>query len=134
MERALLTLHHAPLCRHGREEQLAGFITARLSPLRECNPADRAVLGLSSRFHDGQRVLYILTVGVLAPLRQRGLGSALLAAMLERGAKLGACTAFLHVIEYNSAAIAFYRRQGFRELALLPEFYYIGCDAACCYP
>ena len=85
------------------------------------------MLGLSSRFHDGLHVLYILTVGVLPHLRQRGLGSALLAAMLERGAKSGACTAFLHVIDYNSAAIAFYRRQGFRELALLPEFYYIGC-------
>lgn len=102
-------------------------MTARVCALRGCDPTDRALLGLGSAFQDATCVLYILTLGVMPPLRQRGLGSALLGAMLARGAKSGCCTAFLHVIDYNTAAIAFYRRKGFQQLALLPDFYCIGC-------
>ena len=120
--------------RRGGREEWAGFITARLGALRECGAADRAALGLASPFYSGVPVLYILTLGVLGPLRQRGLGSALLAAMLARGARSGACTAFLHVIEHNTAALALYRANGFQQLALLPDFYYIGCAQMCAVP
>ena len=71
--------------------------------------------------------MYILTLGVLQHAQQRGVGSSLLAAMRERAARSGCCSAFLHVIDYNAAAIGFYRKHGFQELALLPQFYYIGC-------
>ena len=73
------------------------------------------------------QVMYILTLGVLQHAQQRGVGSSLLAAMRERAARSGCCSAFLHVIDYNAAAIGFYRKRGFQELALLPQFYYIGC-------
>lgn len=35
-------------------------------------------------------------------------------------------SAFLHVIDYNLTAIAFYHRSKFQEIALLHDFYYIG--------
>lgn len=35
-------------------------------------------------------------------------------------------SAFLHVIDYNLTAMAFYQRSKFQEIALLHDFYYIG--------
>lgn len=75
---------------------------------------------------DAYNVLYILTVGVLEPLRHRGIGSNLLAAILEQAKQHCCLRVFLHVIDYNAAAIAFYRRKSFQEVALLHDFYYIG--------
>lgn len=42
--------------RHGRLEELVGFITARVSPLRDCNATDRALLGLGSPYFDDMQV------------------------------------------------------------------------------
>ena len=51
--------------------------------LHECNPTDRVLMNLNSAYLDGQRVLYILTLGVLESARQQGIGSALLRLILE---------------------------------------------------
>lgn len=109
-----------------KEEQLAGFLTARVCCLRECNTTDRVLLGLNSSLVDGYNALYILTVGVLEPLRHCGVGSKLLAAILEQARERNCLCVFLHVIDYNAAAIAFYQRNCFQEIALLHDFYYIG--------
>ena len=58
--------------------------------------------------------------------RQKGIGSVLLAAILEHAQQKGCLSVFLHVIEYNAAAISFYRRNGFQEMAVLKDFYYVG--------
>lgn len=71
------------LYRIGPHEELVGFITARVSLLHECNPTDRVLMNLNSAYLDGQRVLYILTLGVLESARQQGIGSALLRLILE---------------------------------------------------
>ncbi len=34
---------------------------------------------------------------------------------------------YLHAIDYNAPAIAFYQRQGFAEVSLVHNFYRIGC-------
>ena len=60
-----------------------GFITARICLLHECNPTDRVLLNLNSASLDGQRVLYILTLGVSEGARQKGIGSALLRLVLR---------------------------------------------------
>lgn len=70
-------------CRNGYHEELVGFITARVCLLHECNPTDRVLMNLNSAYLDGQRVLYILTLGVLEGARQQGIGSALLRLILE---------------------------------------------------
>ena len=60
-----------------------GFITARICLLHECNPTDRVLMKLNNACLDGQRVLYILTLGVLEGARQQGIGSALLRLILD---------------------------------------------------
>ena len=48
-----------------------GFITARLTPLAESDPKDRALLGLAGAAADRQRAVYILTLGTVPALRQQ---------------------------------------------------------------
>ncbi|CAK0758483.1 hypothetical protein CVIRNUC_002623 [Coccomyxa viridis] len=112
--------------RFGYQEELIGFITARICLLHECNRTDRALLNLNSARLDGQSVLYILTLGVLESVRQQGIGSALLRIVLHEAQTKKCLSAFLHVIDYNLTAIAFYQRSKFQEIALLHDFYYIG--------
>ncbi len=50
---------------------MVGFITARLTPLTESDPKDRALLGLAGAGADRQRAVYILTLGTLPALRQQ---------------------------------------------------------------
>ena len=50
-------------------EQLVGFVTTRAFQLYECDPLDRALLGLSHRLLDHEKVSYILTLGVLPAFR-----------------------------------------------------------------
>ncbi|BDA41021.1 probable N-alpha-acetyltransferase 50 [Coccomyxa sp. Obi] len=116
----------AAVYRIGPKEELAGFLTARVCCLRECDTTDRVLLGLSSSLVDAYNALYILTVGVLEPVRHRGIGSKLLAAILEQAKERCCSSVYLHVIEYNAAAIAFYKRNRFQEIALLHNFYFIG--------
>lgn len=97
-----------------------------MCPLRDCSITDRILLNLRSPLLDNHNILYILTLGVVERLRLRGIGSQLLAQVLERARSLQCLAVSLHVIDYNAAAIAFYQRHGFKELALLHDFYYIG--------
>ena len=52
-------------------EAMVGFVTARLTPLTESDPKDRALLGLAAAGADRQRAVYILTLGTLPALRQQ---------------------------------------------------------------
>ena len=45
--------------------------------------------------------------------------------MVAHARAQGAHAVYLHVVTYNQAAIAFYRKNGFAELSLLRGFYYI---------
>ena len=76
-------MHKGALCRIGYQEELVGFITARICLLHECTPTDRVLMNLNSACLDGQRVLYILTLGVLEGAREKGIGSALLRLVLN---------------------------------------------------
>jgi ribosomal protein S18 acetylase RimI-like enzyme len=94
--------------------------------LRDCSVTDRILLGLNSPTLDNESVMYILTLGVVERMRHQGIGSSLLAQVLDRARRLHCLAVSLHVIDYNTAAITFYKRNGFKELALLHDFYYIG--------
>lgn len=63
------------------------------------------------------------------PLRQSyrnaGIASRLVRLVVRHAAEAGCRCVYLHVISYNTTAIAFYRRLGFRDVALLPNFYVI---------
>jgi [ribosomal protein S18]-alanine N-acetyltransferase len=90
-------------CCAGEEtaEWIAGFIAARL------------VAG----------ELHINNVAVREKYRQRGLGRALLSAVLTEGARLGARTAVLEVRASNLPAQALYERCGFRTTGRRRNYY-----------
>ena len=53
-------------------------------------------------------------IEVVPGARRRGLGLAVMAALVEWGGELGATTAYLQVLDDNLAALALYERLGFR--------------------
>lgn len=63
---------------------------------------------------DSLRRLYIVTLGVLAPYREGGLGTALLQHACNGAAEaIGATLVYAHVQEGNEAALRLYARNGF---------------------
>src|SRR5690606_27858368 len=71
----------------------------------------------------------VLTLAVDPAWRRRGLASALLRQGLARLAAEGARTAFLEVGEDNAAALALYRRLGWRTAGRRKAYYRRGADA-----
>jgi ribosomal-protein-alanine N-acetyltransferase len=73
--------------------------------------------------------LHITLVAVDPDARRRGLGSLVLRGLLESAADRGAERATLEVASTNIAALALYRRLGFREAGRRPAYYRNGDDA-----
>ena len=67
----------------------------------------------------------MLTLGVDPAHQRRGLARRLLDTALRHAAGAACAAVYLHVAAFNEAAMAFYRRAGFRQLAVLPGFYTI---------
>jgi ribosomal-protein-alanine N-acetyltransferase len=68
----------------------------------------------------------LLTIAVAAAERRRGLGRALLAAVIECVRAAGATALFLEVGADNPAAIALYRRNDFRPVGRRSGYYQRG--------
>ena len=112
--------------RHGNgQEEMVGFITARLAPLHTLDPVDRSFMGLETRLADGQSAMYILTIGTVPRLQGRRIATSLLEQAVRHAGHHQAAAVFLHVITHNQAAINFYLRNGFAQSALLRDFYFI---------
>lgn len=73
--------------------------------------------------------LEVSDVGVRPEVRERGLGSLLLAKLLEQAAARGAQRAFLEVRASNQAAQALYRKFGFVRVGERRAYYADGEDA-----
>lgn len=71
----------------------------------------------------GKTSLYIMTLGVLAPSRDRGLGSELLAYAEHCAGIMGCQCVYLHVQEGNSDAIAWYMHRGFAIVGRIEHYY-----------
>ena len=80
-----------------------------------------AFLGLLARLAAGEGE--ILTIAVARAYRRLGLGRDLMEAVLRELHAERAEALFLEVDENNRAAIALYRRLGFREVARRPAYY-----------
>jgi ribosomal-protein-alanine N-acetyltransferase len=65
----------------------------------------------------------VLNLAVKAKHRQRGEGTALLAAALEEWRSRGAKSVYLEVRESNTGAIAFYERHGFTKMGHRKGYY-----------
>ncbi|KAL6310350.1 N-acetyltransferase NAT13 [Sparassis latifolia] len=75
---------------------------------------------------DGQSKLYLMTMGILAPYRSRGLGSKALQQVIEAAAshsKPKISSIYLHVQISNDSAKSFYERQDFREVGVHQGYY-----------
>lgn len=68
----------------------------------------------------------ILTVGVVPDARRRGIGRALLDALIAEAVRRGAVAAFLEVRVDNEPARTLYERDGFVEIATRPGYYDAG--------
>ena len=65
----------------------------------------------------------ILTIGVTVGARRRGVGRALLAAVMDQASVLGATSIALEVAEDNDAALGLYRSHGFTEIGRCARYY-----------
>ena len=72
----------------------------------------------------GSYYLYIMTIGVLAAYRGRGIGAQLLQ-KVEEQAKADKSVAYieLHVQEGNNDALAFYGKHGYEKKELVENYY-----------
>lgn len=92
--------------------------------VRRAAPDDsgRSVLAyIASRISADE--LHVNNIGVREEARRRGLGAALLGAVLEEGARGGAALAVLEVRAGNAAAQALYRRFGFEVVGERKGYY-----------
>ena len=72
---------------------------------------------------------HIITIDVDQSFRRAGAGNALLEEMERRLAARGARQISLETATNNTAAVAFWQRQGYRSLGVLPRYYLNRLDA-----
>lgn len=99
-------------------DELAGVATARVRVIEDGS--------WWNLFAGEVKEGYIMTLGVSPAYRRKGLGSVLLrkiCRVLEEEAEVDVSS--LHVQEINRAAVEFYRKNGFKVAAELPDHYLI---------
>lgn len=114
------------------EAMLAGELHAPgrwyLAAVERAEGADAAdddggtVVGYAGLWFDGD-VTQVMTIGVAHAVQRQGLGTALLAALVERSRELGASAVLLEVAVDNAPAMALYERFGFEVLARRRRYY-----------
>lgn len=72
---------------------------------------------------------HVITLDVAAEYRRQSLGSRLLAAAEREAASQGASLMYLETATTNKAAIALWRKHGYRETAMIGNYYGRGQDA-----
>ena len=77
------------------------------------------------RLLDQETVAYILTLGVTDQYRHLGIASQLIQKVVQHAQTQLSRAVYLHVIDYNEAALNLYNKNKFEELAALPNFYHI---------
>jgi ribosomal protein S18 acetylase RimI-like enzyme len=72
---------------------------------------------------------HIITLDVLENYRRQAIGSLLLAAAEQEAASRGGRRVVLETATTNKAAIAFWKKHGYREFATIQDYYGRGLDA-----
>jgi ribosomal-protein-alanine N-acetyltransferase len=96
------------------------YLAAELDELDE--PAGAPLAGYAGSWWDGD-VVQVMTIGVREALQGRGVGRALLGAILAQAVDLGAGAVLLEVRVDNARAIELYERAGFVVLARRRRYY-----------
>ena len=77
------------------------------------------------RLLDQEDIIYILTLGVTEQYRHLGVASQLIQKVVQYAQGRLCRAVYLHVIDYNEAALNLYARNKFEVLATLRNFYHI---------
>ena len=93
-----------------------------------CEAEGGPVLGYVNYWLVGDEV-HVLNVTVHPEARRRGLGARLVAHLAEFASNARCTFVTLEVRRANRAALALYRRHGFRPVGLRPRYYHDGEDA-----
>ena len=86
------------------------------------------VVGYLSFWQLGDEV-QLNKIAVAPAVQRRGVGSAMMQALLVQAQQRNCCAILLEVREANLAAISLYRRFGFRDEGKRPDYYGPGLDA-----
>lgn len=87
--------------------------------------AELMYASLLCRLLDQENIVYILTLGVTEQYRHLGIASQLIQKVIQYAQSQLCRAVYLHVIEYNQAALNLYDRNKFEELATHRNFYHI---------
>ena len=107
-----------------KESFVASRVTVFFGGEREAEPLGFAV------WRDLGSEAELLTIGAVPSARRKGLGAALLAAVLDAARGAGARRFFLEVAADNETARRLYERAGFSPLSVRKAYYRDGGDAA----
>lgn len=77
------------------------------------------------RLVDQEDIIYILTLGVTEQYRHLGVASHLIQKVIQYAESRLCRAVYLHVIDYNEAALSLYAANKFEVLATLRNFYHI---------
>lgn len=112
--------------------RIVGAVVAQVTLVSSCQDID--LLEARDCTDGSATVLYILTLGTHRHYRRRGIAERLLRSCIAHGTAAPRCRAvYLHVITYNTAAIAFYQKNGFALLREIPDYYTIDQQRYNCY-
>ncbi|CAK9138422.1 unnamed protein product [Ilex paraguariensis] len=108
---------------NGQSDELIGFVTARIVLAKESEVEDLLRFDPSK---SDQRLVYILTLGVVESYRNLGIASSLIQEVIKYASNIPNCQAvYLHVISYNNSAIHLYQKMSFQCVRRLHAFYFI---------
>uniref|UniRef100_A0A7S2GZ31 N-alpha-acetyltransferase 60 n=1 Tax=Octactis speculum TaxID=3111310 RepID=A0A7S2GZ31_9STRA len=105
---------------------IIGAVIAQIMEAATCGDVDLAP--------DEYKVLYILTLGTASRYRRQGVAKTLVQRCISYAQSVHDCAAvYLHVITYNTAAISFYKDNGFQCLREIADYYLIDQMKYNCY-
>jgi len=109
---------------------MVGFLLAQFMSAAECEDNDLLMSRNDEPVDESQEadatVMYILTLGCREGCRRQGLASQMVRRCLEHARNDDKCGAvYLHVVDYNDAAMNLYEKNGFANIRTLYSFYII---------
>ena len=111
--------------------RIVGYVTAQVQSASSISALEGDPFSSSectnilvpSFWTDASHAIYILTLGVLQGHRHLGIATSLVDKVKTFGCKSKCKFLYLHTVDYNAKAAAFYSKNGFRCQKRLPEFY-----------
>ncbi|XP_047338085.1 histone acetyltransferase MCC1-like [Impatiens glandulifera] len=108
---------------NGQNDELIGFVTARILPAKDSEVEDLLSCNMSK---NDLKLIYILTLGVVESYRNHGIAVSLIKEVKKYAATIPTCRGvYLHVILYNNPAIHLYQKMSFQCVRRLYSFYFI---------